>query len=106
MVKEEILLKLRSAEEETARRVAAAKERAADLIKKARAEADQIVEQSRDEAHRVEERAIAAERARLEKERERILAKGAADEKALRDAYHAKVAQHVDKAVAGFERSV
>lgn len=105
MVKEEILTKLRSAEEETAKRIAGAKERANEILKSARREADELTSKATDQARSDEERKVAAERQRLEKERERILADGAKQEQALRASYQKKVAQHVEKALASFERS-
>jgi vacuolar-type H+-ATPase subunit H len=105
VVKEEILVKLRSAEEETARRIAAAKERAAETIKQARLETDWTVETARLEARKTEEQRVAQERARLEMERERILTEGQKQEQALRASYQKKVTQHVEKALASFERN-
>ncbi|HEX9815437.1 MAG TPA: hypothetical protein VGB18_00535 [Candidatus Thermoplasmatota archaeon] len=105
MVKEEILRKLRSAEDETAKRVTSAKEQANELLRSARREAEQLLSQATEEARKTDEHKVAEERKRLEKERERILAEGARKEQALRAAYQKKVAQHVEKAIATFERS-
>ena len=105
MVKEEILRKLRSAEDDTAKGVTAAKEEANELLRSARREAEQLIAQASEDARKAEEQKVAEERKRLEKERERILAEGARKEQALRAAYQKRVAQHVDKAIATFERS-
>jgi len=105
-MKEEILVKLRSAEEQNAHRVAAAKERASELLKQARTAADQLVLQAQEEARRDEEAQVAAERKRLETERARILADGKKKEEQVRAAYQRKVDQHVEKALAAFERSL
>jgi vacuolar-type H+-ATPase subunit H len=104
-VKEEILVKLRSAEEDTAKRVANAKDRAAEILKQARVDAQQLVQQAQDEARRDEETKVAAERKRLEAERTRILEDGKRKEEGLRSAYQKRVDQHVEKALQSFERS-
>ena len=105
MVKEEILTKLRSAEEETQKRVAAAKEQANEILKSARREAEDRIAKAQEEARKSEEQKLAAERQRLEKERERILAEGSKQEAALRASYAKKVDKHVEKALGSFERS-
>jgi vacuolar-type H+-ATPase subunit H len=105
MVKEEILSKLRSAEEETAKRIAKAKEQAAEILKSARREADERIARAESDARSGQEAKLADERKRLEKERDRILAEGAKKEEALRASYAKKVGQHVEKAIDLFERS-
>ncbi len=105
MVKEEILAKLRVAEEDTAKRVAAAKDRANDILKGARREAEERITNAQGEARMAEDMALAEERKRLEKERDKILASGAQDEQTLRASYRKKVAQHVTKGLESFERS-
>lgn len=105
MVKEEILTKLRSAEEDNAKRVAAAKEQANEILKTARRDAEERIAKAQEEARKSEEQKLSAERSRLEKERDRILAEGTKQEQALRASYQTKVAQHVEKALGSFERS-
>lgn len=104
-VKEEILVKLRSAEEETARRVAAAKARAQDVLKEARREAERILAEAEEQARSAEDHRLADERKRMEQERVRILAKGREREEALRSTYAKNVDAFVEKALATFERS-
>src|SRR5688572_27325025 len=61
MVKEEILTKLRSAEEETAKRVASAKEQANEILKSARREAEERIAKAQEAARKEEEQKLATE---------------------------------------------
>lgn len=104
-MKEEILVRLKSAEDETAKRIAAAKEKATELVKQARVEAQALIDQAHEEARRDEEARVAAERKKLETERARILQEGQKREETLRANYQKRVAQHVENALQSFERS-
>lgn len=103
-VKQEILAKLKAAEETNAQRIERAKARAAELLKSSKTEAETLLRVAAEEAHRDQEAQVAAERVRLGVERERILQEGAAKETNLRQHYGKNVAGHVKKSVEEIQR--
>ena len=105
-MKQEILVKLKSAEEETAKRLVATKERAADLLKQARAQAEDVRRHAQEDARRDQEAQLASERARLAKDKDRILAEGAARDQKLRDHYKKQADSGVEQALEVFTRSL
>ncbi len=105
-MKQEILVKLKTAEEETAQRVEKAKERAAEILKGARGQADEIRRKALEEAKRDQDAQIKAERTKLEQERDKVLGEGHAREEKLRARYQKEVDAAVKKAMTVFSRSV
>ena len=105
-MKQEILTRLKSSEDETTRRVEKAKESATEIAKVARRRADEILREAADEAQRDQANQLGIERSKLQKEREQVLAQGAAKEKQMRASYEKRVDEHVKKAVEAFARSL
>lgn len=105
-MKQEILVRLKTAEEETARRIEKGRERAVKIVKESRGEADEIVRASQEQAQRDQEAQVAAERGRLDGERERVLAEGRAREGKVRARYEAEAGPFVKKAVEALARSL
>lgn len=105
-MKQEILVQLKSAEDETAKRIERAQLRAAELVKTARREAEELLRAAEEEARRDEESQLKQERAGMERERERILKEGEAKEAALRQAYARQVESFVKKGLDAFKRAL
>lgn len=105
-MKQEILVKLKTAEAENEQRLQKAREQAQELLKQARVRADQVLRSVQTEAAQDQQAQLGAERSRLETERERILAEGRSREEKLRASYAAHVATRVKKALEVFERSL
>jgi ATP synthase H subunit len=102
-LKQEILIKLKSAEAENDERLSKAKEEAARRVQEARRQATDLVRSAEQSARKAAESTIKSTQARLESERTKILAAGAKNEDALRKRYKAGVDAAVKKAVETFE---
>lgn len=105
-MKPEILVKLKSAEEETARRLEKARERAAETARDGRLQAEELLRVAAEDAQKDQEAQLATERARLEQERERILSEGRTKEDHLRAAYKKNADPYLKKALDTFSRSL
>jgi V/A-type H+/Na+-transporting ATPase subunit G/H len=105
-VKQEILAKLKTTEDEVARRVEQARERATETLRQARVRADEVRRQAEEDARRDQKTQLEAERARLAQEREQVLADGRKREDQVRARFQTQVDAHVKKAVDVFTRSM
>lgn len=105
-MKQEILTRLKTSEDETARRIEKSKETAAETLKTARRRGEEILREATEEAQRDQANQLGIERSRLQKEREAVLAQGQTKEKQLRSTYEKRADEHVRKAVEAFARSL
>jgi V/A-type H+-transporting ATPase subunit G/H len=105
-LKQEILIKLKTAEQEAAQRTAGAREEAIRLVQEARRQAAKILEDAQAKARDEAGASLDAQRARLEAEKEKILGAGRQREQAVRDHFQAHVDAAVKKAVKTFEGSL
>lgn len=105
-VKQDILVKLKSTEEETARRIEQAKARASDLLKDARRRAEEIRREALEEAQRDQADQLKRERSDLEKARDRTLQEGKAREEKVRAQYQKNADAYVKRSLDVFARSL
>lgn len=105
-MKQDILVKLKTAEVENARRIKDAHKRADELVKEARDQVVQILREARDDARKELEKQVAEARQTLASEREEILNEGQKREKRLRTQYEKNVDAHLEKAMKAFARSL